>query len=216
MLARGGRRFPTETAAARITPNWKVWRAQSDLKTFSPGGCCTSSVARSAGSPTNPPPASRDFKHRDQIRDSSDSAHRNVAEGFVATARVNSHVFSMSREVQPKRRVLSSKQLTRQPFCPMRSSPRSIRSRSVGCKRSRSCSVTCDRRQRSVTRNGGGTRSDASAARRTTRTFSVREFPQGHTRPSRRLIRFHRTASRRRRPAQRPPGRGSARLRQHC
>ena len=27
-------------------------------------------------------PASRDFKHRDQIRDSSDSAHRNVAEGF--------------------------------------------------------------------------------------------------------------------------------------
>jgi four helix bundle protein len=31
---------------------------------------------------TDEPPASRDFKHRDQIRDSSDSAHRNVAEGF--------------------------------------------------------------------------------------------------------------------------------------
>src|SRR5688572_26090239 len=31
---------------------------------------------------TDQPPASRNFKHRDQIRDSSDSAHRNVAEGF--------------------------------------------------------------------------------------------------------------------------------------
>ncbi|MGH9240786.1 MAG: four helix bundle protein [Vicinamibacterales bacterium] len=31
---------------------------------------------------TDEPPACRDFKHRDQIRDSSDSAHRNVAEGF--------------------------------------------------------------------------------------------------------------------------------------
>jgi four helix bundle protein len=31
---------------------------------------------------TEKPPASRDFKHRDQIRESSDSAHRNVAEGF--------------------------------------------------------------------------------------------------------------------------------------
>ena len=31
---------------------------------------------------TDDPPASRDFKHRDQIRDSSASAHRNVAEGF--------------------------------------------------------------------------------------------------------------------------------------
>ena len=31
---------------------------------------------------TELPPSSRDFKYRDQIRDSSDSAHRNVAEGF--------------------------------------------------------------------------------------------------------------------------------------
>ena len=31
---------------------------------------------------TDLPPSSRDFKYRDQIRDSSDSAHRNVAEGF--------------------------------------------------------------------------------------------------------------------------------------
>src|SRR5688572_19766725 len=28
------------------------------------------------------PPASRDFQYRDQIRDASDSAQRNVAEGF--------------------------------------------------------------------------------------------------------------------------------------
>ena len=31
---------------------------------------------------TDQPPAARAFKHRAQIRDSSDSAHRNVAEGF--------------------------------------------------------------------------------------------------------------------------------------
>ena len=31
---------------------------------------------------TETPPASRNFKYCDQIRDSSDSAHRNVAEGF--------------------------------------------------------------------------------------------------------------------------------------
>ena len=31
---------------------------------------------------TDRPPASRDFDYRDQIRDASDSAHRNVAEGF--------------------------------------------------------------------------------------------------------------------------------------
>src|SRR5688572_3433857 len=29
------------------------------------------------------PPASRDFKYRDQIKDASDSAQRNVAEGFA-------------------------------------------------------------------------------------------------------------------------------------
>jgi four helix bundle protein len=31
---------------------------------------------------TDGPPASRDFKYRDQVRDSSDSAQRNVSEGF--------------------------------------------------------------------------------------------------------------------------------------
>jgi four helix bundle protein len=31
---------------------------------------------------TRDPPASRDFRYRDEIRDASDSAHRNVAEGF--------------------------------------------------------------------------------------------------------------------------------------
>ena len=31
---------------------------------------------------TNVPPASKDFDYRNQIRDSSDSAHRNIAEGF--------------------------------------------------------------------------------------------------------------------------------------
>ena len=31
---------------------------------------------------TRDPPAARDFDYRDEIRDASDSAHRNVAEGF--------------------------------------------------------------------------------------------------------------------------------------
>ena len=58
---------------------------------------------------TDEPPASRDFKHRNQIRDSSDSAHRNVAEGF---GRYNP---------PPKRRGRCSRPLSQQNTCPMKS-----------------------------------------------------------------------------------------------
>jgi four helix bundle protein len=40
---------------------------------------------------TEAPPAGKDFKYRDQIRDASDSAQRNVAEGF---GRFNPGVFA--------------------------------------------------------------------------------------------------------------------------
>lgn len=71
----------TQTVAARITPIWRgVESAErfEDLLTWR----LMFRLSREVRKFTKKPPASRDFKHRDQIRDSSASAHRNVAEGF--------------------------------------------------------------------------------------------------------------------------------------